>query len=1733
MYATRSALWKIMILAGTFLMFLGCDDPGSVGHGKGGNEGQDCDVDLDCDDGMFCYGGHCIPVLENPCLSGDECALDTDCPTGDVCNDDCQCMPYQGGDGDISTDGDLDAPGVPEISAPAVLDFGAVPIGSFKENELNIFNDGDVELEIYSIEFDGGTSDEFTIVNAPEDTLAVSPGASVLYVVRYTPYDTGVDSGLLKIFSNDPNNHVFDVTLNADYKGIQDIDVQPDSLDFPDTRVGLASEPKCVTVRNLPHQPDDNKVLTITQIRLESGSILNYEFVLPLPEMPLVLSPIQEKEICVIFHPVSEDEFIDAVLIVNDDPIEADRNFLVPLTGRGAQPHIGISPSPVNFNKVAVNDLATIDGKIANTGGAPLTITSIEIQGDDASYFSMHYEPPGEDTQWVVEPGPDTGMDIVFMFSPGEARGYLAELHVENDDPLTPEAIVALRGIGDYSSMRIEPNRADFPITMIGRTAAAPIEFINEGDIPIVISGLDFGEISVFSARNDPFPFELGIGATREIVFEFRPEEETAYSVQAPILTEDPNLESILPFGGEGALPHFEAEPDGEVDFGEVQLENDRTIALKLKNTGGYPLELADLGLSPGSHESFSLPDAVSEYTIPAGDEASVDIRFAPTQEHGIGGKTAAITFSTDDADHESVQINIVGVAINPLLMITPGDEYDFGPVQGLTVSDPVLFQLINIGGMGNLSIESVTLVSGEGVFILSDLPDEELFPVVLEPRDFMSFNITFAPPGFSPYSGAVEVVISVGDRAAVRIDLEGVGSGCPDGQHLCDDVCFDDYSTEHCGIRCTPCDEPDNSKATCDGENCGYECYPAYFDDCNGQAVDGCEINTDTDAEHCGWCNNTCIPPGDAESICVNGQCDFICDDDFHRCDEACYGEENEYFCGEDCIDCSENLHGHDQTACDSGFCSYSCIEPYKDCNEDIGQEGGDGCEANLTTHPNHCGDCGINCEDRLNDNDAAGCVNRECTFSCTGFFEDCNDDLGVLGGDGCETNLYQSDTDCGSCGNDCSINLNGHDESSCVGWQCAYNCAGDYKDCNFDLGLESGNGCETYVVDDIYNCGSCGNDCRNFLSGNNDATVCASGFCVFSCTNDHDDCNGNNGQVGGDGCETDLMNDVLRCGDCGNSCLPHPPYGTAICNEGQCDFFCDSMHHKDDGECVLNDTPDCCGPDCQYTCTGGLNSHGVCIETSPGNYGCIVVCDDDYYDIDGDGIDCEYHCIFQDSLDDPDDNFTDSNCDGIDGDVLKSIFVAPLEEGGDDANAGTMDAPLASIQTAITAAFSSPQKKSVLISTGSYSGYISLANGVKVYGGYNKALDWDRNDGFTVTVSVTSSESGTGRRVGVYAHSITVASILDKIRIEIGDNTSTDGTNYGIRFENADALEVKGVTIVMGKGGSGSPGVSGEHSTQTGADGGNGDSGCVDGHTAACAGWHCDEPTYGNGGLKQDCVYGAQPGAGGRGGAPGKDRHGDDELGENGHAGDAYSPGDGVGGTGGGGSTDDADPGASHNPGLGVDLSGDHGTDASKGAPFGTITGDGYYAVAQATTNSNDGHGGKGGGGGGGGGGGAAYVFDCASYGGAGGGGGSGGCGGQKATSGNGGGAVLGMLFINTVPNVHHVSISNAQGGTGGDGGQGGNGADGGGASYGGNHETGMYEDSGYGGGGGLGGPGGRGGHGGGGGGGPSYCFYTNSTSSTPNLSEFTCTGYLGGPGGGGPGNGGNTGSAGIKNW
>lgn len=445
------------------------------------------------------------------------------------------------------------------------------------------------------------------------------------------------------------------------------------------------------------------------------------------------------------------------------------------------------------------------------------------------------------------------------------------------------------------------------------------------------------------------------------------------------------------------------------------------------------------------------------------------------------------------------------------------------------------------------------------------------------------------------------------------------------------------------------------------------------------------------------------------------------------------------------------------------------------------------------------------------------------------------------------------------------------------------------------------------------------------------------------------------------------------------------------------------------------------------------------------------------------------------------PDDDFLDSNCDGIDGDIAEAIFVAPA---GSDLADGTIDAPVSSLAKGVQLAMA--ENKSVYLCNATYSEQLIVRDkAIRVVGGYDCDNGWKRSTE-RATVAPPSGAA-------LVVESVNGPMAIERVAFRAKETYQSGESSIAGEIRAVSDLVLKHTTFEAGDAGNGKTGDPVPDSSGSALDGADGESlPSMTCHMTATSG-PC--ASSGKGGLVMSPLSCTTGGFGGRGGNV--------RFGIAQQAGSAGTPGGAPGGP----------IGTAGNPGS-PGATGTTGAAATEG--IGTLA-DSQYVPSNC---GGDGHQGTAGQAAGGGSGGASRCTgpagDCTVsttfyVGGGGGQGGFGGCGGPGGRGGGGGGASIGLLVVDSAVSLVGSSITTGDGGSGGSPSPGGAGEQGGKGGLGGSgtsNVSGGYP-------GGDGGRGGKGGAGGPGGGGPSIGILLSNSTADADATTFFVMG-VGGDGG-----------------
>jgi hypothetical protein len=337
--------------------------------------------------------------------------------------------------------------------------------------------------------------------------------------------------------------------------------------------------------------------------------------------------------------------------------------------------------------------------------------------------------------------------------------------------------------------------------------------------------------------------------------------------------------------------------------------------------------------------------------------------------------------------------------------------------------------------------------------------------------------------------------------------------------------------STANCG-KCNASCTVANGTPACNVGKCEIATCKAGYADCNTDPTDGCETNTAKDTTNCGKCGNVCSV-ANGTPACTGGACSIAaCATNYADCDKSASNgcESDTRVDKSNCGACGTVCSSTNGTAsCTSSACQIACNAGYADCDK----LNSNGCEIQTNgTDVNNCGGCGTKCAPG---NATGKCTAGACGIStCNAGFSDCNN----IASDGCEVNTKTDGSNCGVCGNKCSL---ANASAICSAGGCAIGaCAAGFADCD---GVAS-NGCEVNLLSDANHCGSCPIAC----SGAGGTPKCTAGMCSVTCAAGFADCN-----AAAPGCETQTSIDPNNCGSCGNVCnLAHTT--ASFCSGSTC---------------------------------------------------------------------------------------------------------------------------------------------------------------------------------------------------------------------------------------------------------------------------------------------------------------------------------------------------------------------------------------------------------------------------------------------------------------------------------------------------------------------------------------------------------------------------------------------------
>jgi len=511
--------------------------------------------------------------------------------------------------------------GTPTIIAQSSLDFGNVIIGQNEVRQLTVSNGGALPLNITGTSISPAAFE----IAAGGGAQTINPGGSATMTLRFTPSAAGAAAGSLVITSNASNAPTHTVSLSgAGVSAAPAISLSANTLDFGPVDLG-SSAVRSVTVSNTGNAP-----LNVTGQTLGGTNapdfVINHSSGTP-------IAPAGSDYIEIRFSPSAAGGRTAALTVTSNDP-----NFpslTVSLSGSGttgAQPHITVSQTTLDFGTTAPGTPVDRDLVISNTGSASLTINAQNVTGQS---FALTSSAAG-----TIPAGGNATARL--RFNPSSPGGYNGAFEISSNDPASPTVTVTLRGIGGSAAgprIALGATVLDFGNVAVLQSKEMDLEVRNIGSSDLVISaqliaGADALHFSITQAAASP----VAAGGNTTVRIRHLPTSGGAKVAILRMITNDPGMPTaeialISTAVGTGSPP----EPPENVKM-SANYPNPFTeatnIAYELGEAGEVELTVYDshgrcvMSLSQGSREAGSYGVVLEPAKLPAGISA-VGLRAA------------------------------------------------------------------------------------------------------------------------------------------------------------------------------------------------------------------------------------------------------------------------------------------------------------------------------------------------------------------------------------------------------------------------------------------------------------------------------------------------------------------------------------------------------------------------------------------------------------------------------------------------------------------------------------------------------------------------------------------------------------------------------------------------------------------------------------------------------------------------------------------------------------------------------------------------------------------------------------------------------------------------------------------------------------------------------------------------------------------------------------------------
>ncbi|MEN9799245.1 MAG: hypothetical protein RL653_2941 [Pseudomonadota bacterium] len=617
-----------------------------------------------------------------------------------------------------------------------LVDFGEVPMGEWREQQVRLENTGYVPFRVEELQL-LEQHPSFVLEFAPG---TLRPGEVRAVTLRFHPVQEGEQQSRARL-TTDADDKPLDELTARGTGGPPRVEFRPGALDFETLEVD--------SDRTLSAEVVNHSDLPLA-VRLPDAG--------PFGAGAPVVPPLSSFPLDVLYGPSRVGVDVGTVGFTACETCTA---VPLPVKGRAVPHAFAFDPSPVPFPEVPVHQSTRSGTTLTNITWRPVTVDRL-APSDPA------FTPLSPLSGVTLAPGESRPLELEFAARTAGNALAQVDIHYLSDRPRV--APLPLDARGGRPSLALSPVTLDFGEVPVGGQAAAVVLLTNTGTTgPLRFLGLRAAgpDLETFSASRpfrgeapnppelpwaagaawptlpllQPEPIAPGADVLRVRVA-FAPLRAGTFNATLTFQSDDlffPGRTLTLTGQGRTSGPCSYLLRPGALDFGVVPLGTGAVLGFHFANTAVPECAVKDIRVTDDGGGAFFLPGGqVPGGTVPQDSAFSTQVAFRPRTG---GVATGEVTFTVNSPTAPTVRLPLRGRSDASCLAAVP-PWLDFGPVRTDCPPLPRRGRLVNACA-GPLTVSRLWL--GEGTSAQFRLSQAPATPLQLGPGEGFELQVDYA----------------------------------------------------------------------------------------------------------------------------------------------------------------------------------------------------------------------------------------------------------------------------------------------------------------------------------------------------------------------------------------------------------------------------------------------------------------------------------------------------------------------------------------------------------------------------------------------------------------------------------------------------------------------------------------------------------------------------------------------------------------------------------------------------------------------------------------------------------------------------------------------------------------------------------------------------------------------------------------------------------------------------